>query len=141
MKPDKELLRINVSPFDGAVGGTVTIECPEFTHLDPDSDIPHLASVQIMYVPKDNVIDAESFGKYLRTYRDFSAKPENSIALLCQHIADVVEPMQVKIQTRWSPRAGVAANPTAQWIHPDLKRQAQGGGPPGLVVPGGGRLQ
>ena len=121
-QPNPEHIRTSKSPFqqrDGkGVGGTVRIEAPEFTHLDPNSDIPHLASVVISYVPRELILDAEAFGTYLRGFRDYVGKPEESIAMLCEHIAERVEPFSVTIETRWSPRAGVAGSPSAKWIHP-----------------------
>jgi 7-cyano-7-deazaguanine reductase len=123
--PDISVMEVTDSPFsqDGeGVGGSIRIEAPEFTHLDPKSDIPHLARVQILYVPREKVLGAESFGYYLRTFRDFVGTAEESIALLCQQLADKLEPLQMKIETQWSPRAGVSVNPSAQWVHPDLQQ-------------------
>jgi 7-cyano-7-deazaguanine reductase len=124
------MIKTEKSPFVGkdaktsGVGGMVTIEAPEFTFLDPKSPVPHMAAIQIQYVPRELIIIAEGFGEYIRSFREMQMYPEEAIHKICQDIADIVEPFRVTVGSKWSPRAGVATNPQAQWIHPDLQKQS-----------------
>lgn len=123
-------LKIETSPFKGGeIAGAIRIEAPEFTHLS-ETPYPHMARLQIEYVPRESVLEGESVGEYFQTFRNSKLTPEEAVHAVCADLAKACDPMMLTVQSNYSPRGAVATNPQARFVHPEAQQQG-----PRIVAP------
>lgn len=94
-----------------------TFEIPEYTSLCPRSGFPDFASIKVIYIPWDLVIDEVSLKLYINKFRDFRGWHETTINELLEDIVPLVKPKYIMVYWNFSIRGNVKTIPV--WDHWD----------------------
>lgn len=114
-------------------GGSLHIEIPEFTSLCPKTGQPDFATIVVDYVPRQWCVESKSLKLYLGSFRNAGEFHETCTATIINDLISLLEPYQIRVEGRFTPRGGIPFWPTAQWMHPELQQQQQ---PSRIVTPG-----
>jgi len=151
--PNSDLLEKFESPFwqtaereagglleDGArirnpvgANGTLHIEVPEFTSLCPKTGQPDFATIVIDYMPRQWCVESKSLKLYLGSFRNAGEFHETCTATIINDLVRLLEPLQIQVVGKFTPRGGIPFWPTATWVHPDLQPKQQEG--PRILAP------
>lgn len=108
--------------------GTVHIEVPEFTSLCPKTGQPDFATIIVDYVPRQWCVESKSLKLYLGSFRNAGEFHETCTATIINDLIDLLQPFQIRVEGRFTPRGGIPFWPTAMWTNPELQGgQGQGG--------------
>lgn len=88
-----------------------TFEIPEYTSLCPRSGFPDSASMKIMYIPNDLVIDEVSLKLYMNKFRDFRGGHETTVNELLEDIVPLIKPKYIMVYGNFSIRGNVKTIP------------------------------
>ncbi len=80
---------------------------PEFTSLCPVTGQPDFAHLVIDYVPKDWLVESKSLKMYLTSFRNHGAFHEDCTVAIARRLADLLEPVWLRIGGYWYPRGGI----------------------------------
>ena len=80
---------------------------PEFTTLCPITGQPDFAHLVIDYVPAKWLVESKSLKLYLASFRNIGAFHEDATVSIGKRIADLVEPVYLRIGGYWFPRGGI----------------------------------
>ena len=80
---------------------------PEFTSLCPVTGQPDFAHLVIDYAPADWLIESKSLKLYLASFRNHGAFHEDCTLMIGARIAEVAEPIWLRIGGYWYPRGGI----------------------------------
>ena len=80
---------------------------PEFTSLCPVTGQPDFAHLVIDYAPADWLIESKSLKLYLASFRNHGAFHEDFTLMIGARIAEVAEPIWLRIGGYWYPRGGI----------------------------------
>ena len=103
-------------------GGSVHIEAPEFTSLCPKTGQPDFATIILDYVPRRWCVESKSFKLYLGSFRNAGEFHETCTAKIINDLIELLEPYQIQVQGKFTPRGGIPFWPTASWVHPELQQ-------------------
>lgn len=123
--PDPSALEWFPSPFaDPArnrnqVTGTIHIEAPEFTTLCPITGQPDFATIVIDYIPDQRCVESKSLKLYLGRYRQEREFHEACISRIANDLIDLLAPMYLKVEGRFTPRGGIPLWPVAEYRQPE----------------------
>lgn len=106
-------------------GGSVHIEIPEFTSLCPKTGQPDFATIVVDYVPRQWCVESKSIKLYLGSFRNAGEFHETCTATIINDLIRLLEPFQIQVIGRFTPRGGIPFWPTATWTHPELQQQAK----------------
>jgi len=116
-----------------AVGSGMTslvlISAPEFTSLCPKTGQPDFANIIIEYLPREYCVESKSLKLYLGAYRQHRGFHEECVAQILRDLRDVVDPLWIAVQGRFTPRGGIPFWPLSVWsspyLTPDSRYQVQ----------------
>ena len=80
---------------------------PEFTSLCPVTGQPDFAHLVIDYAPADWLIESKSLKLYLASFRNHGAFHEDCTLMIGARIAEVAQPVWLRIGGYWYPRGGI----------------------------------
>lgn len=97
---------------------------PEFTSLCPVTGQPDFAHLVIDYVPGPWLVESKSLKLYLTSFRNHGAFHEDCTVAVGRRLADLLEPVWLRIGGYWYPRGGIpidvfwqtGAPPADVWI-------------------------
>ena len=122
--PDPSVLEWFPSPFaDRArnpnwVKGSIHIEAPEFTTLCPITGQPDFATIVIDYIPGERCVESKSLKLYLGRFRQTGEFHEACVNRVANDLIDVLDPLYLKVEGRFTPRGGIPFWPTAEYRRP-----------------------
>jgi 7-cyano-7-deazaguanine reductase len=117
-----ELLdRVPVPQSKTAATLTVTITGEEFTSLCPATGGPDFGKLNIVYRPREWMVESKSLKLYLETYRQERDFHEACISRICDHLVMLLDPNFIVVEGVFNPRGGWAICPTVEWHRtPDI---------------------
>ncbi len=80
---------------------------PEFTSLCPVTGQPDFAHIVIDYVPGDWLVESKSLKLYLGSFRNHGAFHEECTIRIAKDLADILQPVWLRIGGYWYPRGGM----------------------------------
>lgn len=80
---------------------------PEFTSLCPMTGQPDFAHLVIDYVPGQWLIESKSLKLFLFAFRNHGAFHEDCTVTIARRLADLLEPVWLRIGGYWYPRGGM----------------------------------
>jgi len=83
------------------------INFPEFTCLCPRTGHPDYATVRIVYLPKNWIIEEKSLKYYFGSFRNVGHFHEDIIALIEKDLRTVLEPYKLDIIAEFTARGGM----------------------------------
>ena len=122
--PDPAQLEWFPSPFAdpsrnrNGVRGTIHIEAPEFTALCPITGQPDFATIVIDYVPNERCVESKSLKLYLGRFRQEGEFHEACVNRIANDLVDLLDPLHLKVEGRFTPRGGIPFWPTAEYHRP-----------------------
>lgn len=123
--PNAALLEAFPSPFaDPAqnrhgVVGTLHIEVPEFTCLCPITGQPDFATIVIDYTPDGRCVESKSLKLYMGSFRMAGEFHEASVNRIANDLIDLLEPLYIRVEGRFTPRGGIPFWPVAEYRRPE----------------------
>ncbi|NJP10824.1 MAG: NADPH-dependent 7-cyano-7-deazaguanine reductase QueF [Leptolyngbyaceae cyanobacterium RU_5_1] len=86
---------------------TLHITLPEFTCKCPFSGYPDFATIDIIYVPDQRVVELKALKLYINNYRDRYISHEEVINQILDDFVAACDPLEVKIKGDFNPRGNV----------------------------------
>jgi len=81
--------------------------CPEFTSICPVTGQPDFAILMIDYVPGQWLVESKSLKLYLTSFRNHGAFHEDCTVAIGKRLAELLEPVYMRIGGYWYPRGGI----------------------------------
>ena len=81
--------------------------CPEFTSICPVTGQPDFAILVIDYVPGQWLVESKSLKLYLTSFRNHGAFHEDCTVAIGKRLAELLEPVYMRIGGYWYPRGGI----------------------------------
>lgn len=103
------------------VQGTIHVEAPEFTCLCPITGQPDFATIVIDYTPREHIVESKSLKLYLGAYRQFREFHEASICRIANDLVNLLDPLELRVEGRFTPRGGIPLWPKAVYSRPATK--------------------
>lgn len=97
------------------VVGSIHIEAPEFTCLCPITGQPDFATIVIDYTPNRRCVESKSLKLYLGRFRQFREFHEASVNRIANDLIELLDPIHIKVQGRFTPRGGIPLWPCAEY--------------------------
>lgn len=85
----------------------INISLPEFTCKCPFSGYPDFATIHIIYVPYEKVIELKSLKLYINGYRDKYISHEESANQILDDLVEACDPLEATVKADFSPRGNV----------------------------------
>ncbi|MEX0386086.1 preQ(1) synthase [Spiribacter onubensis] len=80
---------------------------PEFTSLCPMTGQPDFAHLVIDYIPGHWLVESKSLKLFLFSFRNHGAFHEDCTVTIARRLADLLEPVWLRIGGYWYPRGGI----------------------------------
>jgi 7-cyano-7-deazaguanine reductase len=113
-RPSRDLLALP-NPHPGR-DYEVRCQTPEFTCLCPLTGQPDFASVRIVFVPDESIVELKSLKLYLWSFRDEGAFHEDVTNRILDDLVAAIGPRQMTVTTDWLVRGGITTSVEAS--HP-----------------------
>ncbi len=86
---------------------TIDISFPEFTCLCPRSGYPDFATIKIVYVPDEYVVELKSLKLFLNKFRDLHISHEKAINDIYSELMEFLKPRYLEVVGDFNPRGNV----------------------------------
>ena len=86
---------------------SVDISLPEFTCKCPFSGYPDFATIGIIYVPDQKVVELKALKLYINSYRDRYISHEEAANQILDDFVAIADPDQITVKADFSPRGNV----------------------------------
>ncbi|MEO7836973.1 MAG: preQ(1) synthase [Acidimicrobiales bacterium] len=96
----------------------VCCSTPEFTCVCPRTGQPDFATVTVVYVPGDSIVELKSLKLYLWSFRDEGTFHEDVTNRMLDDLVSAIAPRRMTVTTNWLPRGGIATSVVA--AYPDV---------------------
>lgn len=114
--PQKELLITMPNPYPD-MEYEVEVTYDEFTCLCPlNPGQPDYASINIKYVPDQEILEFKSLKFYLTSYRTVEIFYEAATNKMLNDLVNILKPRRMEIVTDWNIRGGTKAKVKASYI-------------------------
>lgn len=122
-KPELRILERIQNPFSDqtnrhGVTGTVHIEAPEFTSICPVTGQPDFGTIVIDYLPDEYCVESKSLKLYLGTFRMQGEFHESCVNRIANDLVTLLEPFELTVEGRFTPRGGISLWPKAVYKRP-----------------------
>ncbi|NCJ05497.1 NADPH-dependent 7-cyano-7-deazaguanine reductase QueF [Synechococcales cyanobacterium C] len=85
----------------------IQVTLPEFTCKCPFSGYPDFATIELIYVPDQRVVELKALKLYINSYRDRYISHEEVVNQILDDIVAACDPLEAKIKGDFSPRGNV----------------------------------
>jgi 7-cyano-7-deazaguanine reductase len=85
----------------------IDISLPEFTCKCPFSGYPDFATIGIIYVPDQKVVELKALKLYINSYRDRYISHEEAANQILDDFVSAADPYQITVRADFSPRGNV----------------------------------
>lgn len=99
----------------------VKFNCPEFTSLCPITGQPDFASVTIMYIPAERMVESKSLKMYLFSFRNHGDFHEDCMNIIMKDLIALMQPKYIEVLGRFLPRGGISIDPYCNYGVPGTK--------------------
>jgi len=116
-KPRPELLE--TFPTNESVKGRWVLvpfvqDRDEFTSLCPKTGQPDHARMEIIYFPKDKMVESKSLKLYLFSFRNTGEFHEDVCARIANDLFTLLNPLYLRVYGNFAPRGGLAIRPIVE---------------------------
>jgi 7-cyano-7-deazaguanine reductase len=91
----------------------IAISFPEFTCLCPRSGYPDFATINILYVPDQHIVELKALKLWLNAFRNQHISHEAVTNLICTELEKALKPRFIKVIGDFNPRGNVKTTITA----------------------------
>lgn len=89
-------------------------ERDEFTSLCPMTKQPDHASIEIVYIPNEKMIESKSLKLYLFSFRNQGEFHEDICNRIANDLVKVLDPFYLRVYGNFAPRGGLAIKPIVE---------------------------
>ena len=93
----------------------IRISCPEFTCLCPRTGQPDFATIRIVYVPDQRIVELKSLKLYLFSYRDEGVFHEHVTNRILDDFVAAAQPIRCQVTGEFAVRGGISTIVEAQY--------------------------
>ena len=93
----------------------ITVDQPEYTSVCPMTGLPDVGCITIRYRPNKKIIELKSLKYYLLQYRNVGIFYEHLVNRILDDLVSVLDPVQMTVTGRFTPRGGITAEVTAAY--------------------------
>ncbi len=93
----------------------VRCESPELTCLCPMTGQPDFATVTVIYVPGESIVELKSLKLYLWSFRDEGAFHEAVTNRILDDLVAAILPRRMSVKTDWLVRGGIHTTVEARY--------------------------
>ncbi len=107
---EKEILESKLEPWPNPYKDrnyTIEITFPEFSCLCPRSGYPDYATIKIIYIPDEYIVELKSLKLYLNKYRNQYISHEEATNKIYEDLYNLLKPRKLEIIGDWNPRGNV----------------------------------
>lgn len=107
---EKEILEAKLEPWPNPYPDrnyTIDITFPEFSCLCPRSGYPDYATIKIVYVPDQYIVELKSLKLYLNKYRNQYISHEEATNKIYEDLYNLLKPRKLEVIGDWNPRGNV----------------------------------
>lgn len=107
---EKEILEAKLEPWPNPNPDrnyTIDITFPEFSCLCPRSGYPDYATIKIVYVPDQYIVELKSLKLYLNKYRNQYISHEEATNKIYEDLYNLLKPRKLEVIGDWNPRGNV----------------------------------
>lgn len=120
---DRQILETLEDPYDEKDYLVKTIS-PEFTCLCPDKrDQPDFATITLLYVPRDLLIELKSLKYYYVNYRDKEIYHEEATNMILEDLVETIDPRFMRVKSDWNIRGGITTIVETEYSAEDWNKQ------------------
>jgi 7-cyano-7-deazaguanine reductase len=99
----------------------VQFNCPEFTSLCPITGQPDFATITILYLPGERMVESKSLKLYLFSFRNHGDFHEDCVNTIMKDLVRLMDPKYIEVIGRFTPRGGISIYPYANYGRPGTK--------------------
>lgn len=88
-------------------GQEITMQTKEFSAVCPFSGLPDVATLEVMYIPNDCIVELKSLKYYLTSFRSVGIYQEAVNKRIYQDLKRVLNPKRLRIKTLYNTRGGI----------------------------------
>ncbi len=93
----------------------VKISIPEFTCVCPRTGQPDYATIEIIYVPNQLIVELKSLKLYIQKFRNLGIFHENVTNKILDDFRIACKPRKIEVVGRFNPRGGISTIVEASW--------------------------
>ncbi len=93
----------------------ITVDQPEYTSVCPMTGLPDVGCITIRYRPNKKIVELKSLKYYLLQYRNVGIFYEHLVNRILDDLVSVLDPVQMTVTGRFTPRGGITAEITAAY--------------------------
>jgi 7-cyano-7-deazaguanine reductase len=93
----------------------IEIQCPEFTSVCPKTGQPDFGTLHFEYSPNRLCVELKSLKLYLQQFRSEGIFYERVTNRILDDFVAVVQPQQIRLISRWTPRGGISSVITVEY--------------------------
>jgi 7-cyano-7-deazaguanine reductase len=94
---------------------TVTLVCPEFTCVCPVTGQPDFATIKILYIPDQRILESKSLKLYLWSYRTEGVFHEHVTNQILDDLVRILEPLYCEVTAAFNVRGGISITVEAKY--------------------------
>ena len=91
----------------------IIIDQPEYSSVCPRTGLPDTGCITISYAPDQTIIELKSLKLYLLQYRNVGIFYENIVNRILDDLITVLQPKQMTVTGKFTPRGGITSIVTA----------------------------
>lgn len=95
---------------------TVEIVAPEFTTVCPKTGQPDFGTLTFTYIPHEKCVELKSLKYYLQSFRNDGIFYEDVTNRILNDLVKIVQPLEMKLVARFTPRGGISTTVTAEHV-------------------------
>ena len=96
----------------------VNFRCYEFTSLCPVTGQPDFATVNISYIPNEDMVESKSLKLYLFSFRNHGDFHEDCTNIILNDLVKTMKPKYCRVITDFTPRGGISIDTIAEYTQP-----------------------
>ena len=93
----------------------IKISIPEFTCVCPRTAQPDFATIEIIYIPNQLIVELKSLKLYLQQFRNLGIFHENVTNRILDDFRFACKPRKIEVIGHFNPRGGIGTVVTACW--------------------------
>lgn len=92
----------------------ITLQSSEFTCVCPVTQQPDFATIEVVYVPDQYIVESKSFKLYLWSYRDEGIFHEHVTNQILNDLVKALDPHYCKVKGQFNARGGIGITVQAE---------------------------
>jgi 7-cyano-7-deazaguanine reductase len=85
----------------------IQIVMPEFTCKCPFSGYPDFATITLIYVPNEKIVELKAIKLYVNSFRERYISHEEVVNVILDDFVDACDPLSAKIKGDFNPRGNI----------------------------------